>query len=218
MRDKEEGKIDFILTLKQINKEFNQVEILKDLNLRIEQDEVLGIMGPSGCGKSTLLRLIAGLEEPDRGEIYLKDKLISSKDYIIAPNQREMGMVFQNLALWPHLTVEEHLSYGISDLAEAIKTEKVEEMLAYLNLTSLAKRYPEQLSGGERQRVSFGRALIIKPLILLCDEPFNSLDKRLREQTRELFYEIVAKEEITTIFVSHDLEDLTGVNRIYHLD
>ncbi|TDX51153.1 ABC transporter ATP-binding protein [Orenia marismortui] len=218
MKDNQQNIEKFILTLNMINKKFDGVEILRDFNLKVKRGEVLGIMGPSGCGKSTLLRLIAGLERPDGGQIYLESKLISSNDKIVPPNKREMGMVFQNLALWPHLTVEQHLCYGISNLDKDVQSQKVKEMLDYLDLSNLAKRYPEQLSGGERQRVSFGRALIMKPLILLCDEPFNSLDRELRWKTRDLFYEIVKEEEITTIFVSHDPEDLIEVDRIYRLD
>ncbi|WP_018250026.1 ABC transporter ATP-binding protein [Orenia marismortui] len=218
MKDNQQNIEKFILTLNMINKKFDGVEILRDFNLKVKRGEILGIMGPSGCGKSTLLRLIAGLERPDGGQIYLESKLISSNDKIVPPNKREMGMVFQNLALWPHLTVEQHLCYGISNLDKDVQSQKVKEMLDYLDLSNLAKRYPEQLSGGERQRVSFGRALIMKPLILLCDEPFNSLDRELRWKTRDLFYEIVKEEEITTIFVSHDPEDLIEVDRIYRLD
>jgi iron(III) transport system ATP-binding protein len=207
---------DELLVLTGIAKSYTKTPVIQDFNIRVKYGEFIGLMGPSGCGKSTLLRLIAGLDRPDRGEIRLAGDLISSAEYHLAPERRRMGMVFQNLALWPHLTVMEHLEYGISNLKKAEQHARAEKMLEFLRLTEKGRRFPDQLSGGERQRVALGRALIVKPHILLCDEPLNSLDRDLRDEVRQFFYQIIRKERITTIFVSHDPEDLSGADRVIH--
>ena len=126
-------------------------------------------------------------------------------------------MVFQHLALWPHLTVIQHLEYGLTDLVPTERQQLVERMLELLQLTDRASNYPHQLSGGQQQRVSLGRALITKPLVLLCDEPFNSLDRELRGEIRKSFYATVHAEGTTTIFVSHDPEDLAGADRVIRM-
>jgi ABC-type Fe3+/spermidine/putrescine transport system ATPase subunit len=209
---------NIILNLSSIRKSYEKVTVLDNFHLSVARGEILGIMGRSGSGKSTLLRLIAGLERPDQGEIFLEGKLISSPARILPPYRRKMGMVFQSHALWPHLTVIQHLEYGLSGINKESRRQKVQEMMAYLQLEELAVRYPSQLSGGERQRVALGRALVVKPLILLCDEPFNSFDQQLREEVRKFFYKVIQAEGITTIFVSHDHADLEETDRIFRIE
>lgn len=203
-----------LLDMVSLGKTYQNNWVLENFQLSVVHGEVVGIMGPSGCGKSTLLRLIAGLERPDQGEILLEGKAISNSNKILQPHKRRMGMIFQQLALWPHLSVRQHFEYGLNKLTREERCKRVTEMMYHLQLTGLTERYPYQLSGGERQRVAFGRALIMKPEIILCDEPFNSLDQNLRQEVRQLFYQVVREEKITAIFVSHDPEDLIGVNRV----
>jgi ABC-type Fe3+/spermidine/putrescine transport system ATPase subunit len=188
--------------------------VLNNLNLTVSPGEIIGISGPSGCGKSTLLRLIAGLDKPDQGEIYLNGQLISNSSWALAPNKRQMGMVFQSMALWPHLTVYQHLEYGLKTHDRNEKDALIQEMLKRLQIQSLAKRRPHQLSGGERQRIALGRTLIIKPTVILCDEPFSSLDISLVKEIRDLFYQTVREEGMTSIFVSHDPLDLEEADRV----
>ncbi|HEX3043878.1 MAG TPA: ABC transporter ATP-binding protein, partial [Bacillota bacterium] len=162
-----------MLTLTAIDKSFDQRKVLEKFQLKVAATEMVGIMGPSGCGKSTLLRLIAGLEKPDGGEIRWHGKIISNPQNIQPPHERQMGMIFQNLALWPHLTVEQHFAYGMAGVTSNERQRRIVKVAEYLQITQLLKQFPSRLSGGEKQRVALGRALLANPQILLCDEPFS---------------------------------------------
>lgn len=207
-----------LIRVEESSKAFGGTPVLDGMDLDISRDEVLGLMGPSGCGKSTLLRLLAGLEKPDAGEIALEGAVISSPKMTLPPNRRKMGMIFQSLALWPHLTVAQHLEYGLAGIFASKRRERVESMLQNLHLGGLAHRRPHELSGGERQRVALGRALIIRPLILLCDEPFSSLDRDLRAEVRAIFYQTVRDSRMTAVFVSHDPDDLEEADRVVRME
>jgi len=165
------------------------------------------ILGPSGCGKTTLLRLVAGFEEPDTGEIYLNKRLVSRAGFVVPPEQRHVGMVFQDYALFPHMTIGQNIQFGLFRWPAAWRRTRLTEMLRLVGLEGMAERYPHELSGGQQQRVALARALAPAPQLLLLDEPFSNLDVHLRQQLREEVQAILAQAGITTILVTHDQEE-----------
>lgn len=180
---------------------------VNDISFELHEDEILALVGPSGCGKTTALRLIAGLERLDSGLIRLNDRIVASESVFIPPEQRGVGMVFQDHALFPHMTVFENIAFGLRrKKASDVKTT-VGEMLHLVGLLPLSKRYPHELSGGERQRVALARALAPRPVLLLMDEPFSSLDADLRIEMREHVRNILKSMRTTVIFVTHDQEE-----------
>jgi iron(III) transport system ATP-binding protein len=164
---------------------------------------MLALLGPSGCGKTTLLRTMAGLEVPDRGTVTLADRVLTGPDVVVAPEQRRIGMVFQDWALFPHMTVRANVAYGV----DGKDGERVDEALAMVGLAGLDDRQPATLSGGQQQRVALARALAPRPSVLLLDEPFSNLDTALRVQVRTDVHRILADLGITTVFVTHDQEE-----------
>jgi iron(III) transport system ATP-binding protein len=188
-----------------VGKTFDGPVVLTDVDLSVEPGEIVALLGPSGCGKTTLLRSIAGLESVDSGEIIVGDRLVSSMDVSIAPEKRRVGMVFQDWALFPHMSVAKNVGYGLdrNERAEG----RIEEALAMVGLEGLSARDPSTLSGGQQQRVALARALAPRPSVLLLDEPFSNLDTTLRVQVRLEVRRILLKLGITTIFVTHDQEE-----------
>lgn len=180
---------------------------VKDISFDLGQDEILALVGPSGCGKTTTLRLIAGLERPDSGLIRLDNRVIASESVFVPPEKRGVGMVFQDHALFPHLTVFENIAFGLHGRKPAEVKSIVGDMLHLVGLLPLSKRYPHALSGGERQRVALARALAPRPILLLMDEPFSSLDADLRTEVREHVRNILKSMRATVIFVTHDQEE-----------
>lgn len=198
------------LFLENVVKTFNKTEVVKKMNLEIKQGELVSFLGPSGCGKTTTLNMIAGFLEVDGGRIEVDGKPV----HLLPPNKREMGMVFQNYALFPHMTVFENVAYGLK-LRKVNKSEisvRVLEALEMVRLSGYEKRYPKELSGGQQQRVSLARALVIKPKVLLLDEPLSNLDAKLRQEMREEIVDIQKKVGITTIFVTHDQEEALAIS------
>jgi iron(III) transport system ATP-binding protein len=190
-----------------------------DASFASSPGEIISLVGESGSGKTTLLRLIAGLESPDEGTITLGDRIISAPGRGIQPEKRGIGMVFQHHALFPHLTVEKNISYGIRKLPRAERVETVRSLLELVGLPGFGRRYPHQLSGGERQRVALARALAPKPQLLLLDEPFASLDAGLREELREETRSVLKRHGSSAVFVTHDTADaLTVADRIVVLN
>lgn len=186
---------------------------VKDVDLDIEPGEFITLLGPSGCGKTTTLRMIAGFETPTEGDIRLDDDLINK----VAPNKRPMAMVFQSYALFPHLSVFNNVAYGLKlqKLASARVTEEVETALTSMNLGPYRDRAPHQLSGGQQQRVALARALVMRPKVLLFDEPLSNLDAKLRVQMRGEIRRLQRRLGITTIFVTHDQDEaMTMSDRI----
>ncbi len=180
---------------------------VNDISFELHEDEILALVGPSGCGKTTTLRLIAGLERLDSGLVRLNDRIVASDSVFIPPEQRGVGMVFQDHALFPHMTVFENVAFGLrGQKGSDIKTT-VGEMLHLVGLLQLSKRYPHELSGGERQRVALARALAPRPVLLLMDEPFSSLDADLRAEVREHVRNILKSMRATVIFVTHDQDE-----------
>lgn len=179
-------------------------DLIKDFNLQVKKGEIIALVGRSGSGKSTILRLISGLEVPDKGEIKLNGEILVDKNEFLVPEKRKIGMLFQNYALFPHLTVYQNISFGIENLKRNLKDKRVKKLLELIDLKGYEKRYPHQLSGGEKQRIALARTLAINPKLLLLDEPFSNLDTELKEGIRSQLKNIIEKVNITTILVSHD--------------
>lgn len=197
------------LTIKGLDKSFGDNHVLKHLDLSLDQGESVVLLGPSGCGKTTCLRMVAGFEEPDSGEISLNGKTLVGERAFVPPNKRKMSVVFQNYALWPHLTVEQNISYGLK-LTKAPATEvkrKTADALELVQLSGMGKRYINQLSGGQQQRIALARALVNSPDLLLLDEPLSNLDTRLREETRFEIQRIQRELGVSMIYVTHDQEE-----------
>ncbi len=176
------------------------------LDLEVASGEVLCLLGPSGCGKTTLLRLIAGFERPDDGRVEVAGEVVASDTVMVRPEHRRIGFVFQDFALFPHLTVLDNVAFGLRGSRDE-KRRRAAEVLALVGLTVFDSRYPHQLSGGQQQRVALARALAPRPHILLLDEPFSNLDASLRGSTRDEVRTILARSGITAVMVTHDQEE-----------
>lgn len=185
--------------------------ILADLDLHIAPQEALVIIGTSGSGKTTLLRLIAGLERPSHGSIAIAGTVMSDARTFVRPEERPVGMIFQGLALFPHMTVAENVSFGLTYLGRPERRERVKEELAIVGLSGLEARYPHQLSGGQQQRVAIARSLVRRPALMLMDEPFSDLDPDTRRQVRSEVKRILDAHGITSIIVTHDPQDADQV-------
>ncbi|MCL2880670.1 MAG: ABC transporter ATP-binding protein [Treponema sp.] len=195
------------ITVKGVEKSFGSQLVIPPLDVVLKGGKFTTLLGPSGCGKTTLLRMIAGLEIPDRGEIWLGDTPVFSfeKNINVVPEKRGLGFVFQDFSLWPHMTVFENVAFGLRARKEKNRLkDRVNSALEAVHLGDLGARYPHELSGGQQQRVSFARALVIEPACILCDEPLSALDAVLRDEMRAELREIVTSLGITTVFVTHD--------------
>lgn len=186
-------------------------DTIKNFNLDIEKGEVVSILGESGSGKSTVLRLVSGLETPTGGIIKIADNIIVNESLFILPEKRGIGMVFQDYALFPHMTVAKNIKFGLKKISNKEKEKRLEEVLALVNLEKFRDRYPYELSGGQQQRVAIARSLAPKPSLLLLDEPFSNLDANLRCKIREELKSIINRAGITSIFVTHDKEDARAI-------
>lgn len=207
------------ITLTNVNKYYGTNHVLKDLNLTIEDGEFMTLLGPSGCGKTTTLRIIAGLEKPQGGVMYIGSKPIINADesLFVDPGERELNLVFQSYALWPHMTVYQNVAFGLETqkLPKDQVREKVENVLKRLQIIDYIERYPSELSGGQQQRVAIARAIVTEPKILLLDEPLSNLDARLRIEMRSELKRLHQELKTTVIYVTHDqTEALTMSTRI----
>ena len=193
------------IKIENLFKKFGKVAAVNHVWLEVKQGEILTLLGPSGCGKTTTLRCIAGLERPDEGDVIIDGKSMFSQGFV-PPSKREIGMVFQNYAVWPHMRVFDNVAYGlkIQKLPKNVIKKKVTENLESLGLTGLEKRFPGQLSGGQQQRVALARALVGNPKVLLLDEPLSNLDAKLREKMRFEIKSLVRRMGITSVYVTHD--------------
>lgn len=193
------------LNATNISKAFSGLPVLDRVNIEVEAGHSLVLLGPSGCGKTTLLRIIAGLEAPDAGTITINGEVLAGTGKLVPPEQRQIGMVFQEPALFPHLTVSGNIAFGLgrADVASG----RVEEALAMVGLVGLGDRRPETLSGGQAQRVALARALAPRPRVLLFDEPFSSLDSELRAEVRTEVAALLREIGVTAVFVTHDQEE-----------
>ncbi|MCJ7624426.1 MAG: ABC transporter ATP-binding protein [Anaerolineaceae bacterium] len=202
------------IIIKNLSKRFGSVVAVDNISLTVEPGSFLTLLGPSGCGKTTLLRCIAGLEEPDGGEIYINDNLVFSYEQGISlpPGKRDVGLVFQNYALWPHMKVDKNISFAleIQKMEKAERDERVKEALAEVQMEGYEDRYPREMSGGQQQRIALARMLAYRPQVFLMDEPLSNLDARLRMDMRAEIKRLHHVAGATTIYVTHDqVEALT---------
>ena len=192
--------------LRELTKAYGQHAVVDGVSMVIEHGSLVCLLGPSGCGKTTTLRLIAGFVEPTAGEIRVGDRVVSTPERTLPPERRNMSMIFQSYALWPHMTVAENITYGLKlrKVDGATIKRKLDSILATTRLDALAGRYPGELSGGQQQRVALARALIVEPETLLLDEPLSNLDANLREEMRFEVRRLHDEYRYTTVYVTHD--------------
>jgi len=207
------------IIIKDLTKRFGHVVAVNDVSLTIEPGAFLTLLGPSGCGKTTLLRCVAGLEEPDEGEIYIGNKLVFShrQGISLPPGQRNLGLVFQSYALWPHMTVYKNMTFAleIQKLPKAERDKRAKESLAEVRMEGYEDRYPREMSGGQQQRIALARMLAYRPKVFLMDEPLSNLDARLRMDMRAELKRLHHVAGATTIYVTHDqIEALTMSSNI----
>jgi len=200
---------NLIIRARSVAKSYGSEVVLSDFNLDIWNGSIVGILGISGSGKTTALRLLAGFDKPDSGIIEMRDKVISSEETFLPPEERNVGMVFQDYALFPHLNVEKNISFGLS--RDEIKSGRLEEVLSMCNLETYRNKFPQELSGGQQQRVSLARALAPKPEVILLDEPFTSLDAHMARDLREEVVSLLRQTETTALIVTHDQEEALSV-------
>ena len=206
------------VTIKGVSKTFGTNTVLREFNEVFKDGEFVTLLGPSGCGKTTMLRIVAGFERPSTGEVYIDDQLVSGGKTFVQPEKRNIGMVFQSYAVWPHMNVFDNVAYPltIQKISKATIKEKVDRVLGIVHLAQYAERFPNQLSGGQQQRVALARALVAEPRLLLLDEPLSNLDAKLRESMRFEIKEIQQSLGITVIYVTHDqTEAMAMSDRIF---
>ncbi|MCE2518064.1 MAG: ABC transporter ATP-binding protein [Alphaproteobacteria bacterium] len=198
-----------MLEFKGVSHRYGNTPSVHQIDLAIDDGQVVSLLGPSGCGKSTILRLAAGLEQPLEGEIYLNGELIASPTHMVAPEKRGIGLVFQDYALFPHMTVKENILYGLNTqkISAAEKDKRVHEVLDHIDLLGFEDTMPHQMSGGQQQRVALARALAPKPNLILQDEPYAGLDSRLRERIRDDMLHILKELGTAVLMVTHDSEE-----------
>ena len=198
-----------LLTVRNLNKFFNEQQVLHDISFTLQRGEILFLLGASGCGKTTLLRAIAGFEQPNTGEIWLKERLIFGENTNVPTQQRYLGYVVQEGVLFPHLNVYRNIAYGLGNGKGKTDEEKmrIEQAMQLTGISELAERFPHQLSGGQQQRVALARALAPNPELILLDEPFSALDEHLRQQIRHDMLQALRQSGTSAIFVTHDRDE-----------
>jgi iron(III) transport system ATP-binding protein len=196
---------DVLLRLTGLTKQFGSTVAVSEADLEVRAGEFVTLLGPSGCGKTTALRLIAGFEHPDRGEIELAGEVIAGSGTALPPEKRRIGMMFQEYALFPHMSVGKNIAYGVKRGED--KDARVAEALALVGLEGFERRMPGELSGGQQQRVALARALATRPLVMLLDEPFSNLDPERRQQIRTDLKEILRRAGVTVVMVTHDQDE-----------
>jgi iron(III) transport system ATP-binding protein len=200
---------DTVIRARGVARSFGPVTAVAGVDLDVHRGQILALLGPSGCGKTTMLRLIAGFERPDAGSIEIDGRAVASARTWVPPERRRVGMVFQDYALFPHLTVARNIAFGLPTGRRRSRgrQQRVAQALELVGLTALANRYPHQLSGGQQQRVALARALAPGPSVVLLDEPFSNLDAALRTQVRTDVHRILTEAGATAVFVTHDQEE-----------
>jgi len=192
---------------------YGKHSILKGVDLQVQKNETLALIGPSGCGKTTLLRLVAGFEMPDEGNISIEDMMVSRPGFVVPPNKRNLSLIFQDLALWPHMTVEEHLLFVLNDKKKekSYVANRIKRLLKNVDLEPCAARLPHQLSGGEKQRLAIARGIAKNPKYLLMDEPFNNLDPILKKDQENFLNQLKNQFQMGIIYVSHNIEEVNNI-------
>ena len=199
------------LEVKQLDFSYGRNQILFEFDFSLEESQIGCLLGPSGCGKTTVLRTIAGFENPTKGEVVLNGKKLNGPKIFVEPEKRQIGMVFQDIALFPHLSVESNIQFGIRTLPQAKRDKRSNELLDLVGMSQFKKTYPHELSGGQQQRIALARAMAPKPSLLLMDEPLSSLDEELREQLAREIRLILQQEKISAILVTHDQNEAFAV-------
>ena len=210
-----------LVSIRGLSKQFAEAAAVDSLDLEIGDGEFVSLLGPSGCGKTTTLRLLAGFLQPDAGEIRVGGDVVSSRSLLVPPERRQMSMIFQSYAIWPHMTVAQNVAYGLKfkKIPQHQAEAKVRKLLSVVHLTEFKDRYSAELSGGQQQRVALARALVVEPQILLMDEPLSNLDANLREEMRFEIRRLHEEFKITTVYVTHDqAEAMATSDRIAVLD
>jgi ABC-type Fe3+/spermidine/putrescine transport system ATPase subunit len=211
-----QGPSEPVLRIRGLSKSYGVVPVVKDVSFDIYAGEILTLLGPSGCGKSTTLRLIAGLEQPDAGEIRVRGRLVSSavSGIMVPPERRNVGLVFQSYAIWPHMTVAENIGYPLKArrIDGTTLAKKVADMVRLVKLDGLGDRMPAELSGGQQQRVALARALVYEPDLLLLDEPLSNLDTALRKEMRTQLNALQSRLATTVLYVTHDQEEAMSLS------
>ena len=201
-----------LVKLNNISHTYGTKSVINDLSLSMEANRLTCLLGSSGCGKTTILRLITGLDKPASGEIIIDNKTVSKKDEIVVlPQNRATGMIFQDLALWPHFTVYKNIAFGLTERKEKNVKERVIEVLTFFGLTEHANKYPHQLSGGQKQLVAIARSLVLKPEILLMDEPLANLDVKLKRKILDHISNLIREFNLTIIYVTHDHKEAFAI-------
>jgi iron(III) transport system ATP-binding protein len=205
------------LVLKGLSKAYGPVRVVDDVDLTLQEGEFVCLLGPSGCGKTTTLRMIAGFVEPTAGSISMNGEVLSAPGAVLPPERRRMSMIFQSYAIWPNMTVAENVGFGLKlqKLPAAEVRARTKQILEVVQMGHLADRYPAELSGGQQQRVALARAIVVKPAVLLLDEPLSNLDANLREEMRFEIRRLHDEFRITTVYVTHDqAEAMATADRI----
>ncbi|GIU29403.1 ABC transporter ATP-binding protein [Shewanella sp. MBTL60-007] len=195
------------LQVQQVFSDYQGQVVLKGLDLTVEKGEIVALLGPSGCGKTTLLRAIAGLQAISSGKIIINDRVVADDGHFVASELRGVGMIFQDYALFPHLTVAENILFGVETRDKSLRAARLSQMLALVKLEGLAKRYPHELSGGQQQRVSIARALAYEPEVLLLDEPFSNIDAKVRREMMLEIRDILKQHNVSAVFVTHSKDE-----------
>ena len=195
-----------ILEIKNLSHAYDQNALtIKDFSFSLQKGEIVSILGPSGIGKTTLLRIVAGLEHVMDGEVKISDKVVSKKNFLLPPEKRNLGLVVEDRALFPHLNIEKNVMFGINHIHE--KESLAQEYLGLFKVAELSKKYPHEISAGQQQRVAFARAIITNPDILLLDEPFGALDKTLKDELHDEAKKIFKDKNLSVLLVTHDEEE-----------
>ena len=200
-----------MIAVNNLDKTFNGKKVADNITLKALSKEILCLVGPSGCGKTTLLRMIAGFERPDKGVVLIDDRIVGTPSQNVSPNKRHISFIFQDLALWPHMTVSSHLSFAMprnKRRSKADKKQAIHDLLVQVGLDSYKDRYPHQLSGGERQRLAIARGLASNPRYLLMDEPFNNLDPVLKDELGRFLLALLETRSMGIIYVTHNTEEV----------
>ena len=199
------------LTCKNISKTFNGAPAVESVSIDLLPGEIMSILGPSGCGKTTLLRLIAGFETLDEGEIKIENNIISSNQTHLPPEKRNIGMVFQDYSLFPHMNVEQNITFGLQNYNQDEKEFRLQEILKLIQLVGFEKKLPAELSGGQQQRIALGRTLAPKPSLILLDEPFSNLDAVTRKEVMSDINQIILESKTASILVTHDRDEAFSI-------
>lgn len=195
-----------LIQCRQLFKKFDHTFALEEFNLEVKREEIVALLGPSGCGKTTALRIMAGFENVEQGEVFWNGDLVTGKSTLVPPEKRPVGIVFQDFALFPHLSIEKNVAFGLSGSKEE-KKARVQELLELIGLKGFGKKMPHMLSGGQQQRVALARALAPRPDLILFDEPFSSLDRGLSHVLRHDLRRILQEEKLSAVLVTHDQEE-----------